>query len=493
MSKNPSEINNDETIAGSTRDPLNRMYARRLNVNRHTSCQKALFLIDNIFDEIVKFLSSRRIQQADKIKELLTQVILDLKMAHDTDPLLWVRYSRHKEDYSRVSRYQQNDISYDRLIPIVDALNDLGYIEHHIGFQDRNTGISFQSRMRATQKLASMITFDNKDQVYANKSSRPKETIRLKGDKKKLIHDYEDTRPTKQMRRNLKRINDKLEKTYINLKMPDEKYRAMQGLVQCRDERLPVDRRQVYLHRVFNNGSFEQGGRFYGPWWHNLPNNPDNDEYRKYITINQKPTVEVDFSGMHPSILYGKEGIDIADSDPYVLPNFDFHDSRKLLKVIFNTMLCCGEDDRASALALITDKCREYPIDRVYYPSSQAIVDAFIEKHRCIEEYFFKGYGVHLQYLDSCIAEKVMLYFLEEDAVALPVHDSFIVTANHYEFLLAAMDAAYTDVIGMAPSMKLSRPCNWGYTDGVSPEERAEYSIYYDFEEQWLSEHGTWS
>jgi len=36
-----------------------------------------------------------------------------------------------------------------------------------------------------------------------------------------------------------------------------------------------------------------------------------------------------------------------------------------------------------------------------------------------------------------------------------------IVTVNHYEFLLAAMNKAYyTEVIGIASSMKLSRLCH---------------------------------
>ena len=53
---------------------------------------------------------------------------------------------------------------------------------------------------------------------------------------------------------------------------------------------------RVRLYRVFNNGSFDEGGRFYGGWWQNLPS-----EYRQFITINGHTTSEYDYSA--PSIL----------------------------------------------------------------------------------------------------------------------------------------------------------------------------------------------
>ena len=53
----------------------------------------------------------------------------------------------------------------------------------------------------------------------------------------------------------------------------------------------------------------------------------------------------------------------------------------------------------------------------------QAILDA----HKLIADVFFQRHGNHLQFIDSCIAETVMLNFIrEEDAPVLPVHDSFI-------------------------------------------------------------------
>ena len=57
---------------------------------------------------------------------------------------------------------------------------------------------------------------------------------------------------------------------------------------------------------------------------------------------------------------------------------------------------------------------------------------AILDAHKPIADKFFQGTGDHLQFIDSCIAETVMLNFIiEEDAPVLPVHDNFI---THYAY-----------------------------------------------------------
>ena len=60
----------------------------------------------------------------------------------------------------------------------------------------------------------------------------------------------------------------------------------------------------------------------------------------------------------------------------------------------------------------------------------QAILDA----HKPIQDMFFKGHGNYLQYIDSVMAEDIMLKFVKSEFVpVLPVHDSFIVHCGHGE------------------------------------------------------------
>jgi hypothetical protein len=83
-----------------------------------------------------------------------------------------------------------------------------------------------------------------------------------------------------------------------------------------------------FLHRVFNNGTFSQGGRFYGGFHLELLRN-----LRKRIRINGEPVVEPDFSALHIRMLYHLEGIDYRE-DPYIAL-CDSHEERKVFKIIF--------------------------------------------------------------------------------------------------------------------------------------------------------------
>ena len=71
-----------------------------------------------------------------------------------------------------------------------------------------------------------------------------------------------------------------------------------------------------------------------------------------------------------------------------------------------------------------------------------------LEAHKPLADVFFQGHGNHLQFIDSCIAEKVILQFVRsDDEPVLPVHDSFIM---HYAFgdmgeLEEAMRRAFHD------------------------------------------------
>ena len=74
----------------------------------------------------------------------------------------------------------------------------------------------------------------------------------------------------------------------------------------------------------------------------------------------------------------------------------------------------------------------------------QAVLDA----HTPLSDVFFQGNGNHLQFIDSCIAEKVILQLVRaDDEPVLSVHDSFIM---YYAFgdmgeLEEAMRRAFHD------------------------------------------------
>jgi len=166
------------------------------------------------------------------------------------------------------------------------------------------------------------------------------------------------------------------------------------------------------VQRIFNNSSWNQGGRFFGGWWQNVPR-----EYRKFIRINYKGVVECDYSGLHINMLYALSGAPMPAGDVYHLPGYSvdtvFRDFvKRMLLVMVNAT------DRTTARKAIhkevhLEKSLVLP-DEV--PSTRAvdldpIMDAFEAKHTPIKGYFCTGVGIDLQNRDSKIAEQVLLRF----------------------------------------------------------------------------------
>jgi hypothetical protein len=111
---------------------------------------------------------------------------------------------------------------------------------------------------------------------------------------------FTDNTNTLQMEEDLRLINKNLERHAILLYVPDTELLKIRRIMKKKDPKKgTVDFTRKFVRRIFNNGSFEQGGRFYGGFWQNIPR-----EYRKFIRINYKEIVELDYSGLHINMLY---------------------------------------------------------------------------------------------------------------------------------------------------------------------------------------------
>ena len=78
-----------------------------------------------------------------------------------------------------------------------------------------------------------------------------------------------------------------------------------------------------------------------------------------------------------------------------------------------------------------------------------------IEKHAPIADVFYTGHGLRLQYEDSLLAEQVMLHFAVDDILVLPVHDSFIVAAQHREQMAEVMKYIFEERFNGAISVTI--------------------------------------
>ena len=205
------------------------------------------------------------------------------------------------------------------------------------------------------------------------------------------------------------------------------------------------------LYRQFNNNSFDEGGRLYGGWWINCPK-----ELRKRITINGKPTVELDFAGCLIRMLYHLAEMDYLD-DPYWLEPLELCERenglavehfREPVKRMMQALINGREGKRNERIRM--------PNKQTFRPyfTRMEVAKMLMAKHALIADAFFSEAGIKLQRLESDIALDVITNFKAKGVVCLPIHDSFIVDTETGGRLINEMNNTYKLKIGYYPIVK---------------------------------------
>ena len=304
------------------------------------------------------------------------------------------------------------------------------------------------TKYAATKKLLDL--FDEAQQIQMLFKPKPKrETIILKAPSEKpemqgetALSKWDDTPASIRMRENLDLINENMLRHWYDLYIADETYDLLLKEIAQRRSRSkteeehqknkPINLSNRTLRRVFNRGSFEMGGRFYGGWWQNIPS-----AYRTVISINGYRTVEADYSQFHPNILYHLKQAKLTGQDAYERILGSEH--RDLSKKIFNACLNSSyETNRPPKGMKISHTGLTW----------REIKERLRKAHPQIEYAFFTDQGMRLQFYDSQMAELVMLAFAKDKKPILPVHDSFLVLEDDKELLLERMTTAYQQVLG---------------------------------------------
>jgi len=186
------------------------------------------------------------------------------------------------------------------------------------------------------------------------------------------------------------------------------------------------------MTRIFNNGSFMDGGRFYC----SLQNLPKNQ--RKELLFNGEPTLEIDFAGLHPHLLYHLQAENFI-GDPYEIKGF----SRDSVKVAFNTLINRDSKKHKGSAARSLAMNLDITTDEALF-----LENSIYKLHSRIAGHFNTGYGLKLQRLDSQIAYEVMTcFFLQLKRPVLMIHDSAIVSVRDTEALKLSMVDAYSSEV----------------------------------------------
>lgn len=408
------------------------VWSRPLDVHRWSDHQSTTDAVDQAYGEIAALRRAQggRVRDSTELRKHIRVLLLDLFVAAQervpgarrTSPR-WVGVARAKGAYRlNASRYNRLFLSYRHLIGALDDLITLGYVKQVKGFHDRRTRIGRQTRIRARSKLMRLMA---QHQVTREVVQRqPQETIILRDADGNDI-EYVDTEETIRWRGNLDLINRHLATLRIRLFMPDDEFRKLNQRMADDLKRGAIDYSRNQLKRVFNNGSFREGGRFYGGWWENIPK-----EYRPFLEINRKGTVEIDYSGMHLRMLYALIG-EIVPDEPYDLPGIPRDQQKHAAMIMINA------NSEVQAIRALQKRLKGVQI--------RNLLGQIAKRHDKVSRYFYTGVGVRLQFRDSCIAEKVMLKMLEREREVLPVHDSFVMRASLEDELVQAMEAAFSE------------------------------------------------
>jgi len=282
--------------------------------------------------------------------------------------------------------------------------------------------------------------------------------------------------------------NGKLKSLAVRMAGRRYSYEIGYGLTRTRARTLNFA--NVALRRIFARGRMDRGGRFYGGWWQTIPK-----DYRRYITINGRPTVEVDFSEIHPTMLYllhGQNapesiydlGLMTGDDKPYN-PQVEPHKTRrKIIKTFVNALI----NDERQTHKLSKSKARKLGL------SHEELKDLVLLKHPVIAQALGTDIGVYLQYLDSEIAARVLVQLMEQGITALPIHDSFCVQEEFAPELIAAMQQAYGAVMNAQTRLKdLELPQDgfdsfWAKNQNRYIREHHQ-SVHHQFVKSWRQQH----
>jgi len=374
-------------------------------------------------------------------KKHLKVLLLDLYVCWQSDPTMYLAVHMSKSGWKANSRYSALNLS-SKMIDIIKRLVELDYLTFAKGFEGR------LSRIAPTRKL--IILFEETtlklEDVHYHKDQ---ETIILKaGDdlesfEKGDLLEYIDTPETVRMRYILDQYNKLLKLSHLDICSIEKPYvdrLITKGERSGETVRVHIDRRNVFVKRVFNDNSWERGGRFYGGWWQSI-----NRDMRSDIMINGKPTVEVDYKAMHIALLFSEIGYQ-HEYDPYTLdtsvfPSRNDFDQRQATKEIVLMALNAKSKTKAFR-AFRSDQATGHSFKKLKNTQLEKLLNAFTNKYPEVAPYLCTGKGLELMYRDSCIAEYVIDHFTKLDVPVLCMHDSFIVPYDQVLELRATMTEA---------------------------------------------------
>ena len=355
--------------------------------------------------------------------------LCDVPAGRDPDE---VSFSLYRGHYEGPNRYKNPIYTYRKVKGATEQLRADDLVDAWISSPQHRGWQSYMIAKPETVERVRKILGGAKPPLAG-----PVEPIELRAaDKSKL--DYRESRDRQRDRRVVEMINE--------------------GIAGANIENTPVG----LMRRIYNNGDFSHGGRFYamGGGWQTLPK-----QAREAIKIDGEPVVELDYVAMHPTLIYAMFD-KRPPADMYAISAWP----RDLVKLAM--LVVINADDPTEALHVIAKsngrsddpdkRDRELmqavvsrPGSKEAYAMARKLMEDVAAYHAPIAEAFYTGIGTQLMAFDSGIAARVETEMLRRHGVTvLPVHDSFIVPESKAGLLRETMIKAAHEAGFSALSVK---------------------------------------
>jgi len=227
-----------------------------------------------IASEISSIENRERKRSADaqnKFEHAIECLLKDLWIGTAIHSEYEVGIHRRSNWYSETPQYRDPNLTYPQAIAAYDGMvaTDLIRVTRN-GFYDRDTGRSDVTKVIATDKLLQIMEGLEGNPFKEVTPNLEAECILLRDrrNNQRVLVPYEPDKNTIEMRHRLGIINRCLARHWPDLRITNDDYTALQERLRLDKNKSPVNFNKRILTRIFSNGRFDHGGRFYRAWWH---------------------------------------------------------------------------------------------------------------------------------------------------------------------------------------------------------------------------------
>ena len=359
--------------------------------------------------------ATRRPRQelVEGVRAMIPTIVANLLLLHQGRP----NGSRLVVETEHRKRTRYDRPGFRKLPELLKVFASTGHIKRHEAvFKRKRTTITAAGDLKwalgsSGVDLSCISRVEGEELIILN--TRPAQTwVNGRKQPKELV-DYQDTKQTRTMRKEMMELNSFLSSHSITLEgsvvPPPRLYREF-------TLRKPTDPHEFNLH-----------GRVYGGFWMNL-----KATERHRLRIDGEPIADLDFSSMFPRLAYLRVGQEPPPGDLYAVPGLE--DCRDGAKAGFSALLSYPHEMRNAPPRLKRKLPKGW--------TARMLKAAIAQHHPHLVPCFEKDLGLDLMFTESQILVRAMMSLMRQGVPALPMHDGMMVPETGAVSAIAAMKRA---------------------------------------------------